>query len=406
MKINFTQLPNNATINLPTSKSISNRALIIQALCTQQFRIENLSDSNDTKALQEMLASKLLVLNANEAGTAFRFMTAFLCIHNPGSTHILTGAPRLRERPIEDLVDALNSIGAKIEYIDKIGYAPLKIDAVARLQNQVTISANISSQFVSALCLIAPCLPDGLQIILDTNITSAPYIKMTLALMKEFGIQSIFTENKIEILPQPYLPKPYIIEADWSSATFMYCALLIMQEGEIFIDNIKISSMQGDEIIAKICNQFLNLQTTSKDNGLVLQLSKSENNNLLHFNFTDTPDLAIPFIVMCAIRYPQTTITGLHTLLVKESNRVLALQTELAKVGIILRYENDILTFSGELIISNEVIFETYNDHRIAMALALVAIVHPHITINDEHVVAKSFPEYWVELSKIGFGIS
>jgi 3-phosphoshikimate 1-carboxyvinyltransferase len=406
MHISFTSLPKNASVQLPTSKSISNRVLIIRALCNQYFAIENISNSNDTVALQEMLSSKLLICNANEAGTAFRFMTAFLSIHQPGRTKILTGAPRLRQRPIAPLVLALQKMGADIAYTDQIGFAPLKITAVDTLQNEVTIEANISSQFISALCLIAPCLQNGLTINLSDVITSTPYIKMTLHLMLHFGIKSNFENNVIHILPQKYIAKPYIIEADWSSATFIYCALLMMQHGEIFIDKIKFSGIQGDEYIAKICATYFGLKTKIENNRIRLFLENNSSDTGQHFNFADAPDLAIPFIVVCAIHYQKTTISGLHTLLVKESDRVKALQTELAKVGLQLHYENDILSFSGKIAIEENVIFETYNDHRIAMALALIAIVHPRISITDEHVVAKSFPDYWIELGKIGFVIA
>ena len=406
MKINFTKLTSNAKVQLPASKSISNRVLIIQALCKQSVAITNVSNSADTIALQEMLASELNIVNANEAGTAFRFMTALLCVQNATTQKIITGAPRLRERPIADLVDALNSMGAAITYADKYGFAPLKIQSVDKLKSEVSIAANVSSQFISALCLIAPSLPNGLKIHFNTTIFSLPYIKMTLQLMQYFGVQSSFTENKIHILPQSYVAKPIAIEADWSAATFIYCALLIMQEGTIEIDSLQFTGIQGDEIIADWCKQHFGIQQAITQTGVRINLTKQAIFTALHFDCTDCPDLAIPLIVACAIRYPQTTFIGLQSLLVKESNRIEALQTELAKIGLVLTYQNDILSFSGNLDTNFAVTFDSYNDHRIAMALALVAIVHPNININDAHVVNKSFPDYWQQLQNLGFKIN
>jgi 3-phosphoshikimate 1-carboxyvinyltransferase len=402
MKINFTTLPKQAAVHLPTSKSISNRVMLIRALCHQPFDIMNGSESEDSAAMQQMLDSTTMIVNANEAGTALRFMTAFYCIHQPETIKIITGAPRLRQRPIADLVEALQSIGADISYVDKQGFAPLKIKSVASLNNTILISASISSQFISALCMIAPCMPKGLQIHLLPPITSVPYIKMTLAVMQYFGIDSIFKDNIINILPQQYIPKAYTIEADWSAATFLYCALLLLPKGEIILENLTFSGIQGDAYIEELCRQF-GIQTIKEQNGL--KISKQENFDVPTqlINLNRYPDLAIPFIVVCAIQYPQIQITGLQTLLVKESNRVEALQIELLKIGLQLLYVNEILSFEGKINTDSAVVFDTHQDHRIAMALALVAIVHPNISINNPEVVSKSFPDYWNQLQRIGF---
>jgi 3-phosphoshikimate 1-carboxyvinyltransferase len=395
------------TVQLPASKSISNRVLLIAALCKQTIAITNVSKAADTIALQEMLNSKLMIRNANEAGTAFRFMTAYLCLQPIGNVAIITGASRLRQRPIADLVNALRELGADIEYMDQENFAPLKISGVANLQSEVKINASISSQFVSALCMIAPCLPNGLTIDLIGEATSAPYIQMTIKLMQHFGVQSMFAINKIIIAPQHYTAVPITIDADWSSATFFYCAMLILQNREIHIAQLAQNGLQGDEVIAQICATHFGLQSqTINDQMHLFFVNDAPQNVQQHFDLRDCPDLAIPLIVACALRHPSVTISGLHTLLVKESNRIEALQTELAKIGLLLHYQNDKLRFDGTINTATSVTFETYNDHRIAMALALVAFIHPNISMNDKDVVQKSFPDFWDEIEKLGIKIN
>jgi 3-phosphoshikimate 1-carboxyvinyltransferase len=404
MKISFISLPQYASVQLPTSKSITNRVLLIQALCQQHLQINNISNSDDSIAMQDMLASNTMIVNANEAGTALRLMTAFYCMHQQGTTKIITCAPRLRQRPIADLVQALQSIGADISYADKEGFAPLKIKSVNNLQNNITIDANISSQFISALCLIAPCLPNGLHIQLLPPITSLPYIHMTLGLMNHFEVASSFTDNQIHILPQQYIAKAYTVEADWSAATFIYSALMLLPNGSIFIADLQLQSIQGDAFMYQLAAQF-GITSAQQVDGIRINKTSEPIVPAQIIDLNAHPDLAIPFIVVCALQYPQIQITGLQTLLVKESNRIEALQTELAKVGIKLNYTNNALSFSGNLQTTEPVIFDTYQDHRIAMALALVAIMHPNISINNTEVVSKSFPEYWHQLQVLGFVI-
>ncbi len=401
LTINKLYNTNNVLIELPTSKSISNRALIIQALCHQPFTIQHLSTAQDTVALQQMLQANTMIVNANEAGTALRFGTAFFACTLPANqVKVITAAPSLRKRPIAPLVDALTSMGANIQYADAHGFAPLKITGVQNLSNKVTVAADVSSQFVTALCLLAPSVPTGLQITLHKSLTSAPYVHMTLQMMQQFGVTSLYENNVISILPQAYQATNYTIEPDWSAASFFYAAAMLLPNPQITLSNLTTQSLQGDAILYQM-QAITGVETTITENGL--QLSKDVNNNNFSntiINAADFPDMAIPLIVACAVAKPHLQFSGLHTLLVKESNRILALQTELAKVGILLVYENNLLRFQGQLNPRATPVFDTYQDHRIAMALSLLAFVLPNVTINNPEVVAKSFPNYWQQLLK------
>jgi 3-phosphoshikimate 1-carboxyvinyltransferase len=322
-----------------------------------------------------------------------------------GRPRILTGAPHLRTRPIADLVEALQSMGCKITYMDKQGYAPIKIEAAKLINNKIKIDASKSSQFVSALCLVGPSLPNGISIEM-LQVASEPYIDMTLKLMQYFGIASTKINNIIEIPAAAYKPIPYAIENDWSSACFIYCALMTSEtQQQICLNKLNTNSIQGDSYMAELAQDFGIV--TSHENENILITNNGSVNIKRNYNLSNYPDLAIPFIVACALKFPSVTISGLHTLALKESDRILALQTELKKVGIILNYNQDILSFGGAYTHSEVPIgFDVYADHRIAMALSLVGILAKQIEINNPEVVSKSFPNYWLELSKIGFQIS
>jgi 3-phosphoshikimate 1-carboxyvinyltransferase len=400
LHLTFTKYNSNAIINLPASKSISNRALIINALTGNKCMITNLSTASDTIILQELLASPLMILNANDCGTAFRFITAYYATHATGRSRIITGAPHLRTRPIADLVNALQSIGCNICYMDKDGFAPIKITPTPITKNKIQIDGSKSSQFISALCLVAPCVPNGLAIEIIHSINSEPYINMTLQMMKQFGVDSTKTSNQILIKQSSYSAVNYTVENDWSSACFFYCALILLgQNTSLTIQNLSTTSIQGDKFIATVAIDF-GITTIPKDANLIIT-NNGIKNIKANYHFSDFPDLAVPLIVVCALQFPTVTISGLQTLTLKECDRINALQTELAKVGVQLKYVNDILSFTGAFNNSKNVIFNVYNDHRIAMALSLICILNKNVSIDNESVVSKSFPTYWQELAKL-----
>ncbi len=389
---------NNAVVNLPASKSISNRVLVIQALIGEELQIANLSNAEDTINLNHTLNSELLVRNIGEAGTAFRFCCALFSILKPGTTYLLTGAPSLRLRPIAPLVSALKDLGADITYADKQGFAPLVINGKALSGGEITINANLSSQFVSALCLIAPYLQNGLTIKLN-NITSEPYVLLTLKLMAHFGISYSYKNSIIKIEAQAYEPQNIVIENDWSGASFFYACLMLQNSGTIHFDNLNLESLQGDSYVATLAAMF---GIASVQQGTQVKISKVQELEIATaiLDLNNYPDMALPIIVACALKYNQIKFTGLHTLLVKESNRIAALQTELSKIGMQLMYENDVLSFEGILDFSKEVVFNTHNDHRIEMALSLISF-YSKISFDGDSVVNKSFPNYWMEFAKV-----
>jgi 3-phosphoshikimate 1-carboxyvinyltransferase len=385
-------------IHLPASKSICNRVQIIRALSKSNFVINNFSTATDCAVLQNILSNNYDIKNCNDAGTAFRFATAYYAMQ-PGN-HIITGSTRLTQRPIATLVQALQQLGVNISYNNTSGYAPFTITGTTIINNTVSLSANESSQFASALCLIAPYAQNGLQITLTTSIASLPYIKLTLQLMHWYGVQSTFVNNVITIAPARYLAKDITIENDWSAATFFYALLMLLPSGTLHLSGLYTGSMQGDSAIINIAKNF-GVQTIFNKDGIIINKNTAINPKPFTLDLLPNPDLAIPLIVACALQYPQVSITGLHTLIHKESNRIQALQTELAKIGLILNYHNDILTFGGQLIKNATPDFNTYKDHRIAMALSLTSVYLNNITINDANVVNKSFPNYWQEFKKI-----
>jgi 3-phosphoshikimate 1-carboxyvinyltransferase len=403
MLLNFTHLNANISIALPASKSISNRALIINYLTNNNCVLNNLSTANDTIILQQALQEKGLVVNIGDAGTAYRFCTALFACTNIGKVKILTGTPHLRTRPISDLVTALNNLGANIAYTDKIGFGPLKITGQLITKNHIEINGNMSSQFISALCLIAPILPNGLTISIAQNMVSASYIKMTHKVQAEFGNMPSISENNITYLPQPYLHNSYNIENDWSSAAFFYGLIMLAPQTTIQLQLLKTKSIQGDANIANICIDF-GINTLAIENDIIIS-----NNHTIelkkNYDATEIPDGILPIIVACSILHPHITFTGLSTLVDKECNRIAALQTELYKIGIIANYQNEILSFKGAFNQNAIPHYNTYNDHRIAMSLAITALVLPNIYLDNTDCVSKSFPKFWEQLKALGLQI-
>ncbi len=408
MTLEATAGPLNGAVQLPASKSISNRALMIQAMSNEPVLLNNLSEAHDTillKALLETIrnTSGDLTLDVEDAGTPFRFLTAFLSIQE-GRTFLLTGTKRLCERPVNELITALQSIGADIAYYEKDGFAPLLIKGKKLFGGLIQIPGNISSQFISALCLIAPCLQNGLEIDILHQKVSASYIQMTLDIMREFGIQYSAGENNIHIPCQVYQGREYEIENDWSSATFFYSMAMIADKVQVKLTGLKKESSQGDSYIEKIV-RHIGIDTIYTCQGLIIQkVSSRHTSHPNEYDLSSQPDLAVPFIVACALKYPAIRITGIDHLELKESRRITALQTELDKINIKLLFSKGVLTFNTHRgnNHSMHISFHTYNDHRIAMALSMLTLAGYTVTLDDTVCVRKSFPSYFTQIHQLG----
>jgi len=408
MKLSYKSSPLKGRINLPSSKSISNRILMIQALCQESFQIQNLSEAKDTQMLQHILrelnnGAESVVVDVQDAGTPYRFLLAYLAMQE-GRTFILKGTERLNERPIESLVNALNQIGADITYEEKSGYAPLRIVGQKLNGGKVQIDGHLSSQFISALCLIAPYLRDGLEIHIKEEPVSASYIRMTLQLMKRFGIDYHMDSNHIVIKPQQYQPQDTTIESDWSSASFFYAMAMMSEEVDLTLNGLEMGTLQGDAMIAMLATEF-GIESIFNQDGIQLKRSF---NMPIHldtlYNLKDQPDMAIPFILASAIKFQSVKICGIDHLEYKESKRIAALTNELQKIGIQLNYENAILSFQQDSFVStSEVQFNSFDDHRLAMAFSMLAIPFGMAEVIDTECVSKSFPNYFEEIKKIGF---
>ncbi len=390
---------------LPTSKSESNRALIIQALARLQampanILLQNISEARDTQTLQRLLLSNDEVLDVLDAGTTMRFLTAFCTATN--RQVILTGTPRMQQRPIGILVEALTQLGANIQYQQEVGFPPIKIVDFQQKEKQVSLQGNVSSQYVSALLLIAPFLPDGLTVTLLGKVTSRPYIQMTLTLLRYFGINYTWEDNIIEIAPQPYRAATYAIEADWSGASYWYSWVALAEEGTITLLGLRENSLQGDKAIVDI-GEKLGVKTIFTENGV--QLSKIPHQTNIQVDFTHCPDLAQTVAVCCAAKDIALEMTGLESLRIKETDRIKALQQELAKFGYTIREEAQQTPTHWYLekiaTAHEEPTVETYEDHRMAMAFAPLA-TQQTITILAPEVVVKSYPNYWSDIHQVG----
>lgn len=390
-------------IVLPSSKSISNRLLIAQALTKGAFEISNLSTATDTVVLQQALKSNFKVVDVGMAGTAFRFLTAFFSLLE--GNRILTGVSRMKERPIQILVDELRKMGAEIGYIEREGFPPLQIEGKKLKGGQLSIDATVSSQYISALLLIAPYLEGGLKLKLIGNVVSSPYIDLTIGLQQKIGIEVSRFGNTIEIKEGSYYSDQELnVESDWSSAAFFY-QLVTFSGRSIFIKNLNSTSLQGDVQCAQIFQQ-LGVQTEFRSGGAMLKYQSIIGNQELQLDLTATPDLIPSVAVTASQLVERIIITGTKTLYIKECNRVEALKVELKKIGVVL---NELDGNSFEIIgkritnITDKLSFSTYHDHRMAMCLAPLAVLG-NVEVDNKEVVAKSFPNYWKELNK--FGIS
>lgn len=392
-------------ITITGSKSESNRLLLLQALYPE-INIENLSNSDDSQLMQKALQSSESRIDIHHAGTAMRFLTAFFAIQDQ-SEIVLTGSERMQERPIQILVKALQQLGADISYVNKQGFPPLKIKGKALTKNKVTLDANVSSQYISALLLIAPKLKNGLELTLKGQITSIPYIKMTLCLLNDIGVATSFSNNIIIVKPQPsYLnPQTLIVESDWSSASYYYSIVALSKVGtEIKLSSYKKNSLQGDSVVTEIYKEF-GVETIFKDKYITLKKSSIENcQSSIELDLSNSPDIAQTIAVTCFALGIECNLSGLHTLKIKETDRLLALKTEIEKLGGQVIVTEDTLHLLASKTIKENCTISTYKDHRMAMAFAPLAL-KISIVIEEASVVSKSYPDFWNDLKKLNFKI-
>lgn len=395
-----------ATVQLPASKSISNRALILHALSGGSTRPENLSDCDDTQVMIRALDHMPDVIDIHAAGTAMRFLTAYLCV-TPG-THTITGTERMQQRPIRILVDALRTLGARIDYTGNEGFPPLHINGTQLTGSEIELAGNVSSQYISALLMIGAVLPVGLKLRLTGDIISRPYINLTLQLMHDFGAQAGWTsENSISVAPGGYRDTPFRVESDWSAASYWYqMTALATGSPEVELLGLFANSAQGDSRGAELFAR-LGVQTEYTPQGVKLR-KQGHPVVRLDEDLVDIPDLAQTFVVTSCLLDVPFRFTGLQSLKIKETDRICALITELRKLGYVIHAEQDsILWWDGERCPTDEQPgIDTYEDHRMAMAFAPACLVCPSIRINEPQVVSKSYPRYWDDLQAAGFGIT
>ena len=393
-----------ATIQLPASKSISNRALIINALAESNCIPDNLSDCDDTRVMIKALTQDEETIDIMAAGTAMRFLTAYLSV-TPGE-RIITGTTRMQQRPIQILVNALRELGAEISYTNNEGFPPLRIKGTELKGNEITLKGNVSSQYISALLMIAPALKNGLVLHLSGEIISRPYINLTLQLMQDFGAKAAWTSSdSISVAPQPYTSIPFTVESDWSAASYWYQIAALSPKTEIELLGLFHNSYQGDSRGAEVFSR-LGITTEFTTKGVKLKKTGKAPKRLEE-DFIDIPDLAQTFVVTCALMNIPFRFTGLQSLKIKETDRIAALRNELKKLGYLIEEENDsVLMWNGERCEPEETpVIATYEDHRMAMAFAPAIICHPTMQIADPQVVTKSYPGYWKDLKQAGFQI-
>lgn len=393
------------TIQLPASKSICNRALIMHALAKGHAPIHNLSDCDDTRVMTEALRTPHCeTIDILAAGTAMRFLTAFFAIQ-PGERHIMTGTQRMQQRPIRILTDALRALGADITYLKEDGYPPLLVQGRALTRAEVTLPGNVSSQYISALLMIGPMLPHGLTLHLEGELISRPYIALTLQLMKEWGAQADWVEGRssIRVEPQPYQPLSFTVESDWSAASYWYQITALCPDAAVELPGLWEDSYQGDSAVNRLF-EGLGVKTTFTYGSACLQKC-GRTLTRMDYNFIDQPDLAQTFVVTCALLDIPFRFSGLQSLKIKETDRMAALICEMRKLGYVVREEDgSVLTWEGERTDPDPTpAIDTYEDHRMAMAFAPAACRLPGIRINRPQVVTKSYPRYWDDLRQAGF---
>ena len=404
IKLSFDKFKD-STIYLNSSKSESNRLLIIKALSEKEITIKNLSKANDSVLLKNLLESEnLVVWDAQDAGTSFRFLTSFLAIKKEHV--VLSGTERMRQRPVKVLVDALNKIGAEILYLENEGFPPIYVKGkINQVKNKLDIPGDISSQYISSLLLIAPLLEKGIEINIEEPFYSRPYVNMTLNLMNSFGIKSAVKGNKISIKNQEFSSGSYIVESDWSAASYWYSILSISDNiNNLTLQGLKKKSNQGDSVISELMKSF-GVNTQYKEDGIVLTKIKLDTEEI-ELDFRDCPDLAQTILVVAAYHKIKLKVSGVESLKIKETDRLLAMKNELKKIGCDFYEEGNYwILEKRSREIDDELSIDTYKDHRMAMAFAPLASKKSMI-INDPDVVVKSYPTYWEDLKKVGFIIT
>ncbi|WP_299895402.1 3-phosphoshikimate 1-carboxyvinyltransferase [uncultured Aquimarina sp.] len=393
----------NNNLQITGSKSETNRLLILQSLYPE-IEIDNISNSDDSRLMRAALASNEELIDIHHAGTAMRFLTAYFAVKN-GRTTVLTGSKRMQERPIKILVDALRQLGCDISYVKNEGYPPIKIVGKNPESRKVSLAANVSSQYISALMLIASSLPNGLEITLEGKVTSVPYINMTLSLLKDVGINGSFENNIIQIEPLKIVsPKTVVVESDWSSASYFYSIVALSDFGNVTLGSYKQDSYQGDASLSEIYKR-LGVETTFKDNKITLKKIKSfDGSQVLELDLSNSPDIAQTIAVTCFGLGKACYLTGLHTLKIKETDRLEALKVEIEKLGGEVSITDDSLRLNASTLINSDIAIDTYHDHRMAMAFAPLAL-RESLCINDADVVSKSYPDFWDDLKKLDFKV-
>ncbi len=390
-------------VSLPASKSISNRVLIISALCRPSGSVSHVAECDDTRTVQQALASGGDSIDVGAAGTAMRFLTAYFAVQR-GRTVTLDGTQRMRQRPIGVLVDALRSLGAHIEWLGREGYPPLRVTGAALRGPELRIDGSVSSQYISALLMIAPMLPSGLDLRIDGALTSRPYVEMTLSLMRQWGAEASMQGSRIVVGEGGYKPQSMAVEADWSAASYWYALQSLLPESRISLKGLQRPSVQGDSRIADIawalgvdscaCGVCTDLHTSCRHTARVDE------------DLSATPDIAQTLAVwLCLLGVPYR-LTGLHTLRIKETDRISALQCELLKLGYAVEAADDFMAWDGRTAaVAAAPRIATYHDHRMAMAFAPAAVKFPGLVIEDAGVVIKSYPQFWQHLAQCGFAV-
>lgn len=392
-----------AQIAVTGSKSETNRLLLLKALFPN-ITLANTSNSDDSEVMEKALKGKEEIVDIHHAGTAMRFLTAFFAV-NEGREVVLTGSQRMTERPIKVLVEALEQLGAKITYENQVGYPPIRIKGQKITASKVNIPANVSSQYISALMLVAPKLENGIEINLVGEITSVPYIKMTLALLNDLDVKTSFEGNVIKVFPKATVePKVMTVESDWSSASYFFSLVALADTASITLSSYKENSLQGDSALVEIYKQ-MGVVSRFENNSLTLTKDTNFKPETLNLELNNTPDIAQTIVVTCLGLGIGCHLTGLHTLKIKETDRLEALRIELTKLGANISVTNDSLTLVASTNINHNIKIATYNDHRMAMAFAPLALKAP-IIIENAEVVSKSYPDFWEDMKKLDFNIS
>ena len=394
-----------ADIVLPASKSISNRVLIMNALAPVKGKLDNVAHCDDTDVMVKALASAdSSVVNIGAAGTAMRFLTAYFS-QLDGRELVLTGSERMLQRPIQILVDALNSLGASIKYDGQNGFPPLKISGRKLAGGRIELDGSVSSQYISALLMAAPLMENGLELVLMNKVVSLPYIQMTLSLMKQFGIESSWNGNVIKVCPQTYSPVDFKVESDWSASSYWFQIAALMPGSEITLPLLFNNSVQGDSQIVSLFKP-LGVEASFCGDSVVLKSSKPKVDKY-EVNLVEQPDLAQTFVVTCCMLGVQFCFSGLDNLKIKETDRIAALIAEMAKLGYVLTEPAaGALAWNGERCEAMKCpVISTYKDHRMAMAFAPAAVLIGDLAVDDPSVVSKSYPGYWDDLKKAGFSV-